>query len=105
MSAKKLSRRKALGSIAGLGTAGLISGCANETTSQPAPRKLNLDLNNPEDLAVARQKVIGSIEEEQIHSFLRFHFYGQVPGEKARRLMSLNNYIIDYWEPVKRGTY
>ena len=44
-------------------------------------------------------------DQEPVHSFLRFHFYGQVPGEKARRLLSLNNYIIDYWEPVERGTY
>jgi hypothetical protein len=68
-------------------------------------RRMDLDLDDPVDLAVARQKVIGSVAAEDIHSFLRFHFYGQVPGEKARRLLSMNNYIIDRWEPVERGTY
>jgi hypothetical protein len=93
-----------VGSLGGIGAAGLLGACT-ETAEQPAPVPLKLDLNDPEDLAVARQKVIGSVADEQIHSFLRFHFYGQVPGEKARRLLSLNNYIVDYWEPVKRGTY
>ena len=99
-----LSRRDALGSLAGLTTAGLVGGCANEPINSATPL-LDLNLNDPVDLAFARQKVIGSVAEEQMHSFLRFHFYGQVPGEKARRLLSLNNYIIDYWTPVERGTY
>ncbi len=105
MAEKQLSRRKAIGSLAGLGAAGFIAGCENQSVSQAASPPLQLDLNDPVDLAVARQKVIGSVAEEQVHSFLRFHFYGQVPGEKARRLLSLNNYIVDYWEPVERGTY
>jgi hypothetical protein len=104
MTNSKISRRSALGSLAGLGAVGLTAGCANETAESSAPL-LDLDLNDPIDLAYARQKVIGSVAEEEIHTFLRFHFYGQVPGEKARRLLSMNNYIIDYWEPVKRGTY
>jgi hypothetical protein len=103
MSDARLSRRSAIGTLAGLGAAGLAAGCANE--AQRPPQRIQLDLEDPVDLAVARQKVIGSVAEEQIHSFLRFHFYGQVPGEKARRLLSMNNYIVDYWEPVARGTY
>jgi hypothetical protein len=105
MSQKSISRRAALGSLAGLGAAGLVSGCAQGPSEPPASPPLNLDLNDPVDLAVARQKVIGSVVAEETHSFLRFHFYGQVPGEKARRLLSMNNYIIDYWEPGERGTY
>ena len=70
---------------------------------KPAP--LELDLNDLVDLSYARQKVIGSVASEEIHSFLRFHFYGQVPGEPARRMLSMNNYIVDRWEPIERGTY
>jgi hypothetical protein len=103
MSDHNFSRRKALGSLAGFTAAGLTAGCAEP--SAPRPQPLQLDLNDPKDLAFARQKVIGSVAEATVHSFLRFHFYGQVPGEKARRLFSMNNYIIDYWEPVEYGTY
>ncbi len=97
-----LTRRQAVAGLAGVGATGLMAGCSNGG-DKPAP--LQLDLNDPVDLSVARQKVIGSVANEQIHSFLRFHFYGQVPGEKARRLLSMNNYIIDEWEPLERGTY
>lgn len=104
MSGSSITRRQALTSLA---TAGLVAGCADDgaVTAEKRPEPLRLDLDDPVDLAVARQKVIGSVAEEEIHSFLRFHFYGQVPGEKARPLLSMNNYIVDRWQPVERGTY
>ncbi len=107
MSNSRVSRRQAVTALAGAGAIGLTAGCADNGArsgnNKPAP--LALDLDDPVDLAYARQKVIGSVAEEEIHSFLRFHFYGQVPGEKARRLFSMNNYIVDKWQPVERGTY
>jgi len=81
----------------------MVAGCSAKVEDKP--ETLQLDLNNPIDLSFARQKVIGSVAQEEIHSFLRFHFYGQVPGEKAVPLLSMNNYIIDAWEPLERGTY
>lgn len=104
MAESKFTRRKALKSIAGVGaaTAGLAAGCSGEGGSA-AP--LKLDLDDPIDLAFARQKVRGSVAEERQDSFIRFHFYGQVPGEKAKRLLSMNNYVIHLWTPIKRGTY
>ena len=93
--------------LAGAGATSLGVGCADNGAEQGSdkPAPLELDLNDPVDLSYARQKVIGSVASEEIHSFLRFHFYGQVPGEPARRMLSMNNYIIDRWEPVERGTY
>jgi hypothetical protein len=96
----RITRRHAVTALAG--AAGLATGCV-DGRSDPAP--LDLDLNDPVDLSFARQKVIGSVVAEDIHSFLRFHFYGQVPGEQARPLLSMNNYIVDRWAPVERGTY
>jgi hypothetical protein len=103
MSSKQMNRRKVMASLAGVGAAGMVAGCAK--SDAPVQQRMELDLNDPVDLAVARQKVIGSIAKEEIHSFIRFHFYGQVPGEKAVPLFSMNNYIIDSWEPIERGTY
>ncbi len=103
MSDSGLTRRKALTALAGVGATGLVAGCAQPEARKPEP--LQLDLNDPVDLAYARQKVVGSVANEEIHSFLRFHFYGQVPGEPAKRLLSMNNYIIDKWETEERGTY
>lgn len=107
MSNSRITRRHAVAALAGAGAAGLVAGCADNGAqtgnNKPAPLQLNLD--DPIDLSFARQKVIGSVVSEEIHSFLRFHFYGQVPGEKARPLFSMNNYIVDRWEPVERGTY
>jgi hypothetical protein len=105
MADSKLTRRKALASIAGLGTAtaaGLVSGCSDDAVPVVP---MELDLDDPIDLAFARQKVRGSVVEERLDSFIRFHFYGQVPGEKAKRLLSMNNYVIHLWTPIKRGTY
>ena len=103
MSKSGITRRHALATIAGVGAAGIVSGHADAAT--PDAEQFKLDLNDPVALSVARQKVIGSVAKEAVHSFLRFHFYGQVPGEKAVPLLSMNNYIIDYWEPLERGTY
>jgi len=103
MGKSTMTRRNAVASIAGLGAAGMVAGCSGGSDRKPEP--LQLDLNDPVDLSYARQKVIGSVIQEEIHSFLRFHFYGQVPGEKAVPLLSMNNYIIDSWEPLERGTY
>jgi len=104
MSQSRITRRHAVAALAGGGAIGLVAGCADNKAGpdniKPAP--LQLDLDDPIDLAYARQKVIGSVENEEIHSFLRFHFYGQLPGEKARPLFSMNNYIVDRWEPVER---
>jgi hypothetical protein len=103
MDKSRITRRDALASIAGLGAMGMAAGCSKGADQKS--EALQLDLNDPIDLSFARQKVIGSIAQEQIHSFLRFHFYGQIPGEKAVPLLSMNNYIIDSWEPLERGTY
>jgi hypothetical protein len=93
----RMTRRKAVAGLAGVGAVAVGAGCASETEQKADP--LDLDLNDPIDLAYARQKVVGSVAEEEIHSFLRFHFYGQIPGEKAVPLLSMNNYIIDEWVP------
>ena len=93
MGKSTMTRRNAVASIAGLGAAGMVAGCSGGSDRKPEP--LQLDLNDPVDLSYARQKVIGSVIQEEIHSFLRFHFYGQVPGEEAVPLLSMNNYIID----------
>lgn len=107
MSNSRITRRHAVATLAGAGAVGLVAGAADNGAEQGdhKPKPLELDLNDPVDLSYARQKVIGSVAGEEIHSFLRFHFYGQVPGEQARRLLSMNNYIVDRWEPVERGTY
>ncbi|MBT8444392.1 MAG: DUF1838 domain-containing protein [Gammaproteobacteria bacterium] len=107
MSQSRITRRRAVAALAGGGAVGLVAGCADNGagSGQNKPEPLQLNLDDPIDLAYARQKVIGSVAEEEIHSFLRFHFYGQVPGEKARPLFSMNNYIVDQWTPVERGTY
>ena len=98
-----MTRRDAVASIAGLGGLGMAAGCSNGAMEKPEP--LSLDLNDPVDLSYARQKVIGSVAEEETHSFLRFHFYGQIPGEKAVPLLSMNNYIVDAWVPMEPGVY
>jgi hypothetical protein len=98
-----MNRRNAMVALAGAGAAGLVGGCSEP--SKAVPKTLELNLDDPVDLAFARQKVIGSVAKEEIHSFIRFHFYGQVPGEKAVPLFSMNNYIVDSWEPLERGTY
>ncbi len=103
MDTSKITRRDAVASIAGIGAIGMVAGCSDGAEQKPAA--LQLDLDDPIDLAYARQKVIGSVEQEQVHSFLRFHFYGQIPGQPAVPLLSMNNYIVDSWEPLEPGTY
>jgi hypothetical protein len=101
MSKPDVNRRDALLALGG--AAGLMAGCVQEDAR--TLERLELNLDDPVDLAYARQKVRGSVIDEEIHSFMRFHFYGQEPGKKAVPLLSMNNYIIHAWQPLEPGTY
>ena len=63
MSHSRITRRHAVAALAGGGAVGLVAGCADNGAEKgnDKPEPLQLDLDDPIDLAFARQKVIGSI--------------------------------------------
>ncbi len=98
MNSTPVSRRQALGGIAALGAAAIAK-------PSLADHHAKIDMSNPAAALKTRVKVMGSVGEQKIQSFLRFHIYGQMPDEPARPLFSMNNMIVAYWKPGEDDSY
>jgi len=97
-----ITRRNALTGAGAFGAAGLsATGLAGVAAAAPAA----LDLSSPEAISEARIKIVGSIAEETVTTFQRFHIYGDPHGGNLVPLFSMNNLHIDEWRPIERGTY
>jgi len=78
---------------------------SDEKTSSKTYSTKELDLSTPEKRNAVITKVMGSIGKEETHAFLRFHIYG-FAGENVVPLFSMNNYVIQRWEPTEEeSTY
>ncbi|MFK8052796.1 MAG: DUF1838 family protein [Woeseiaceae bacterium] len=107
----KESRRSTLRMLGALGCGGLAlasqrSASAGVASNQAAEatQDSSLDLSTPEKRSEIIVKVMGSTAAEATHAYMRFHVYG-FAGTNAVPFFSMNNYLIQYWEPVKYGTY
>lgn len=100
MNGTLINRRRAMGTLAAL-----AAGATTVTTAKNHGGMIRLKLDDPVAALKARVKVMGSIAEERVVSFLRFHVYGQMPHEPARPLFSMNNLIVGYWRPGDDDSY
>ncbi|MEL7029866.1 MAG: DUF1838 family protein, partial [Pseudomonadota bacterium] len=99
MPERRVSRRQAITGAGALGASALAAP-AFATSGATA-----LNLSSPEALSEARIKIVGSIAEETVTTFQRFHIYGDPHGGNLTPLFSMNNLHVDKWRPVERGTY
>lgn len=65
----------------------------------------DLDLSTPEARNRAMVKIVGSIGNEEIHAFMRFHVYGYPGDGNVIPFFSMNNYIVQRWTPVDGDSY
>lgn len=87
----RISRRHALGSMAGLGAAGLL-GARAASAAVTAP--------NFADPLVAHRthvKMIGSLGNETIVSFMRLNLYADLGEGNFVPFFTMNNILVDYW--------
>lgn len=81
------------GAGAGLGTAALAAAPASAA-------KPKLDLSDPIKAFEARIKIMGSLKNEPVTSFMRLNVYGDPHNGNFVPLFTMNNLLIDRWERV-----
>ncbi|MEP0189872.1 MAG: DUF1838 family protein [Erythrobacter sp.] len=67
--------------------------------------ELNEILADPADRIKLIAKVFGSTEEAERHAFLKFHIFGFTGEGNLIPLFTMNNYVIQKWEPGEDGTF
>ncbi len=95
-------RRSLIKKLTMLGMAGLLSGVCSLASSASIK---DLDISTPEKRSEVITKVLGSIGNEEIHSYLKFHIYGFANDGNVVPMFSMNNYVVQKWTPVEQGTY
>lgn len=68
-------------------------------------RKLALRLQNPIRRSELIAKVLGSTEAAERHSFLKFHVFGFEGDGNLIPFYTMNNYIVQKWEPDVDGHF
>jgi len=90
------TRRESLKQFAAASGAGLGAAAMAAAPSQAAKREL--DLSDPVKALEARIKIMGSLKDEPVYSFMRLNVYGDAHEGNMVPLFTMNNLVVDYWE-------
>lgn len=64
-----------------------------------------IDFTDPVEELRAHVKLVGSLHSEKVISFLRLNIYADTGEGNFAPLFTLNNLLIDYWEPQGNNEY
>lgn len=93
----KVSRRSTLIATAAWGSAGLaglIAPSANAADKLPVP-----DFSDPVTALHAHVKMVGSLGQTTVYSFMRLNIYADLGEGNFIPLCTMNNILVDYWQP------
>lgn len=93
----KVSRRSTLIATAAWGSAGLaglIAPSANAADKLAVP-----DFSDPVTALRAHVKMVGSLGQTTVYSFMRLNIYADLGGGNFIPLCTMNNILVDYWQP------
>ena len=93
----KVSRRSTLIATAAWGSsglAGLIAPSANAADKLPVP-----DFSDPVMALRAHVKMVGSLGQTSVYSFMRLNIYADLGEGNFIPLCTMNNILVDYWQP------
>lgn len=96
-----LTRRDMLLAGAGFATLAGFSPLASSASSSPVA----VDFTDPVQALRAHVKLVGSLKTEKVVSFLRLNIYADSGEGNFVPLFTLNNLLIDYWEPQGNDEY
>jgi hypothetical protein len=91
----------AAGSTLGVLTAGLL-GAATASAKARTPQ---IDFNDPQQRLKAKVKMLGSLANEPVHTFVRLHLYGYSHEGNVVPFFSMNNYAVNVWNRLASGNY
>ena len=95
----RISRRTALAGVAGLATVATSRGQAS------APNASIPDFNDPLVALRTHVKLVGSLAQETIYSFMRLNIYADTGEGNFIPLFTLNNILVDHWTPKGDDQY
>jgi len=93
----KVSRRSTLIATAAWGSAGLaglIAPSANAADKLAVP-----DFSDPVTALRAHVKMVGSLGQTSVYSFMRLNIYADLGEGNFIPLCTMNNILVDYWQP------
>jgi len=95
----RISRRTALAGVAGLATVATSRG-------QASPPNASIpDFNDPLVALRTHVKLVGSLAQETIYSFMRLNIYADSGEGNFIPLFTLNNILVDHWTPKGDDQY
>ena len=95
----RISRRTALAGVAGLATVATSRG-------QASPPNASIpDFNDPLVALRTHVKLVGSLAQETIYSFMRLNIYADTGEGNFIPLFTLNNILVDHWTPKGDDQY
>ncbi len=96
----RISRRKALQGVAGLGALGLATGAAQSASSAASvAAAAGPDFSDPLTVLRTHVKMVGSLGQEVVYSFMRLNIYGDLGQGNFVPFFTMNNILVDWWEP------
>lgn len=98
---QSISRRAALGSVAGLGALALAPGSARSAAAVPE----GFNLADPLTALRTHVKLVGSVGNEVVHTFFRLNIYGDLGAGNFVPLFTMNNILVDYWTAQEGDVY
>lgn len=96
---KRYTRRTALVAATGIAATAL-----DATPTTPAPSNPP-DFSDPITALRAHVKLVGSLGHETIYSFMRLNVYADLGVGNFLPLFTLNNILVDYWQPQGADQY
>jgi len=105
----KTLKKAMIGAVLGFSVACSPSSNVDEPLSPEAlneyQRKLDITLNNPARRTKLIAKIMGSTEKKERHAFLKFHIFGFAGDGNLIPFFTMNNYIIQQWEPSEGSAF
>ena len=99
-----ITRRAALQGAAGFAALGVGAGL-DTAVAAPAPATPRLDLADPVTALRTHVKMVGSTGREVVYSFMRLNLYGDLGTGNFVPLFTMNNILVDYWEPKENDSH
>lgn len=102
----QLNRRALLGGTAGLALGGLAGSTLAGSTSAVAATSAQLpDFTDPRVNVRTHVRMVGSLAEEMVISFMRLNIYAFTGEGNFLPMFTMNNLLVDYWEPLGDDEY
>ncbi len=96
-----LTRRQALTGAAGLALYSTLPGISMAA----AQRSLVPDFSDPVEALRAHVKLVGSLAKQDVVSFYRLNIYADMHDGNFVPMFTMNNLLIDQWEPKADNTF